>query len=306
LAGEATNLADGGKKERMATVPTIRFGNQGNELEHLDVDPQKVAIAGHDPRPAVASEAPALQAPAEQQGNQESQALEGLTHDYAHTPLENNEAATSAQAQGPAHSTDPSIMNVPRRLTRNDDNFDALKNKRGLNKTHRNPAGDLVPAGSGKYTTSAGKKKTVTRLNHQVVKDKEAKSNSQFTSFTNPQKAKNAQDYGTEKASFKARKFANAQLKGKPDVADAKLADTKQILEEFKGRKAQDSNNSGLNNDLTAAMKFAKKDAEYHTEGTIPSRFMSYTDRPASTGYDSDSVSEADTVYDESNDYRKL
>ncbi|MBB6142142.1 hypothetical protein HNQ77_000080 [Silvibacterium bohemicum] len=232
------------------------------------------------------------QAPDENDAN--TQALAGLSHDFEHGgphAAAGQSQQSTATPAAPAHTTNPAIMNIPRRVTRNDDNFSAQRNDRGVKKSHRDGNGNLMPAGNGSYNGQP-----VTRLDHEVVqKTREGrakKGNSPFTSFTNPKAATHPQNYGGEQATLKARKLANAKLKGKPDVEDTSFKGTKGLLKEFAGNRQ--------------ASSYVKKDGEFHTEGTVPSRFLSYSDRPKSSGYDSDSVSEAETDYDDSDHFSNL
>jgi hypothetical protein len=239
-----------------------------------------------------------------------TQTLANLSQDYAHSDAHSASVPPQQSASvpaPPAHTTNPAIMNIPRRVTRNDNDFSARRNDRNVKKSYRDNDGNLIPAGSGMF-----KGQPVTRLDHEVVKKtpegRAKKGNSPYTSFTNQKLAPKAQSYGGEQATLKARKLANAKFKGKADVADTSLKTTKGLLKEFgEMKRATPKSDKDKLNDLQAATSYVRKDGEFHTEGPIPSRFLSYSDRPQQgSGYDSDSVSEAETDYDDSDHFSNL
>jgi hypothetical protein len=315
------------KRGRMAIGDPIRFGSL-EPVEPIDVSTppdrsRSSALQGAEQAP---------EGPADESG-ESGRVLSGLSNDYRHVSQDKADTShpglESSSTEASHHRTPPEIMNVPRRVVRTDANMDSkvgtYGNTLGRSKSHRDSADNLVPAGSGKVREGSGKYsgRDVTRLDHQLARVPELKENSKMTSFTNEKLAKEIRDYSsTTKAAsgqpanpapqvtFKARKFANARLKGKADTDRASFSETKGIKNDM--MKGHVANAKGAqakkNKDIEKASGYAGRDGEFHTEGTIPKRFLSYSDRPQESGYDSDSVSDAETGYssDESEHYSKL
>jgi len=174
----------------------------------------------------------------------------------------------------------------------------------GERKSHRAPGGDLAPAGAGVLGGS-----TVTTTQH-LLGHYPAKGASSHTSFTNTKRvdAKKLRDYSQATkgeapaappvtVTLAARKLAKARLREKEDVQHTGLMTTKQILADV-----------AADPDVASRAKvsgYVNRDAEVHSLGRVPRRFVRYSDHdqaalghPAtSSDSDSDSVSEEETDY---------
>ena len=198
------------------------------------------------------------------------------------------------------------LRKIPRRVTRTDATVDnplgSYGKSDGERKSHRAPGGDLAPAGPGVLGDS-----TVTTTQH-LLGHYPAKGASSHTSFSNTKRVKKVRDYSQAKkgeapaappmtVTLAARKLAKARLREKEDVQHTGLMTTKQILADVAADPDVDSRRQ--------VTGYVNRDAEVHSLGRVPRRFVRYSDRdqaalahPAtSSDSDSDSVSEEETDY---------
>ncbi|WP_437970014.1 hypothetical protein WMF04_12255 [Sorangium sp. So ce260] len=167
---------------------------------------------------------------------------------------------------------------LPRHVIRYDRNFTATTNRSGQGKAHR-VGSDLVPAGTTAVTAV-----------EQLHQDSPNKGTADRISFAGL-KAANAQDYsagGTRSSVlFKFRKAHRAQLKKKDDATGFRALSAKQVLNEVRGDKSAYGHAH-----REAAKAYATKDNEHQAVGTIPARFLKWSDDSSDSETDSDSDDE--------------
>ena len=182
-----------------------------------------------------------------------------------------------------------------REVVRTDRNFDNTTNSRGQGKSHRLKDGSLAPAGDHEVSAI-----------EQLNQDSPHKGQSNRSSFTGP-KADNPQSYGPsderQSVTFKLRKYQRAKLKGKDDAQQGRALSYREVRDEIRNDKSHYAQQK-TEQDTTrrqAALNYARSDAEHQFIGTIPRRFLKYSDDASSddSGYDSDSDSEPTEDEDE-------
>lgn len=178
---------------------------------------------------------------------------------------------------------------LPRRVVRYDRNFASLTNNSGQGKAHR-VGSDLDPAGGTSVTAV-----------EQLHQDSPHKGSSDRTSFSSLRAAE-VNDYSAKgtrpSVEFKARKHARARIKGKQDALGFDSVSAHGVLAEVQADKSLYATTQVVGRDgvsrtrKTTAKNFATRDGESQTIGTIPARFLRWSDQVGADPADSDSDDE--------------
>lgn len=231
-------------------------------------------------------------------------------------PVKKEPALTLEQRKG--------LRRYPRQVTREDALMDSRVGRYGAGKDQPKASreagtGNLTPAGPGQQFDG----RPVTARDHLLGRFP-TKGLSSRISFANKKKAQELRDYtkatkasrapgnaGEEKAEppkpvtviLKARKLMRAKLKGKVDAAGPQVHTTNDLVRQINAEKmaapAGSDAATNLEKDATTTKGYARRDAEVHAEGTVPRRFLTYSDDPQPHVSDSDSGSDVETDYSE-------
>ena len=216
------------------------------------------------------------------------------------------------------------LRRYPRQVTREDALIDSsvgtYASGKGQPKASREPVtGNLNPAGTGVRPKGG----PVTAKDHLLGRFP-TKGQSSRISFANRKKAQELRDYTKETqapavvddekepakkpvtVTLKARKLMRARLKGKPD-ATAQVHTSNDLVRQINAetntalatKKPGSKAALELASDAVTTKGYVRRDAEVQSEGTVPRRFLDYSDDPRPHVPDSDSDSDAETDYSE-------